>query len=267
MTTVQNRLEAIVYMVENSGEDHQTIADKAGVHRAQIHRWLTEDVGVPHSQSLQKIADALDYNIHHTTHSIEITKMEQMTSNRDQLVQSQQRTIELQDEKIISQQEAIQTLETGIQANPIERTIWDDINADFEFEVAVKIRMTKLDIRKKYTVMGDLKALSEYTGYSTDELGVFYEIGKWHDSSVAHAGEDGNILYSEGSTERLKNMSQIIIKSVGLFKAMVGEHYIPIPMTFITKDGQRKRSMSYSRLNIIKMQGSAKFVFINGDHN
>ena len=171
------------------------------------------------------------------------------------LAQTQQKTIELMDEKI-------QLLENNIGVDPIANQIWDDIHADFKFEVAVKIRFSKFDVQKKYTTIGDLRALSKYTGYSVSELREIYETEKWHDSSVS----GDRSLYSKGSAERLKNMSGLIIKSIGLFKAMVGEHYIPIPITFIAKDGERKRAMSYSKLNIVKMTGSAKFVFLNGEH-
>ena len=147
--------------------------------------------------------------------------------------------------------------------DPIATQIWDDIHAYFEFDVAVKFKFTKLAVQKKYTNIGDFGSLSKYTGYSLAELREIYGTGEWHDSSVSH-GIGDHTLYSKGSTERLKSMSKIIIKSVGLFKAMVGEHYIPIPITFIAKDGERKRAMSYSKLNIVKMTGSAKFVFLNG---
>ncbi len=105
MTTVKNKLEAIVYMVENSGIDHKTLAEKAGVHRAQIHRWLTDGVGIPHSNSLTKISNALGYTIHHEANKIEITKQQKETENMQHNYPQQLKVatalVDLQSEKIL----------------------------------------------------------------------------------------------------------------------------------------------------------------------
>jgi len=97
MVTVNSRLEAIIYMVDNSGEDHETIAAKSGIHRAQIHRWLTQEVETVHLRSLQKVANGLGFQINHEYNKIEITKKARDT-NLDQ--QYQQQLIKLQSEKI-----------------------------------------------------------------------------------------------------------------------------------------------------------------------
>ena len=97
MVTVNSRLEAIVYMVENSGEDHETIAAKSGIHRAQIHRWLTQDVENVHLRSLQKVANGLGFQIHHEFNKIEITKKVRDNNLSEQY---QKQIIQLQSEKI-----------------------------------------------------------------------------------------------------------------------------------------------------------------------
>ena len=71
-------------------------------------------------------------------------------------------------------------------------------------------------------------------------------------------------IYTEGTVERLDNNLRIVIKSIGLMKAMVGDHYIPIPLTYIAKDKTYKRAMSYNKLNIRTSMGHSKIVFING---
>ena len=239
-------------------------AKNTGITRQTFWRLRKDNFKGIEAKTLELMASAanrsLSWSDKAKTEAELIDKLKQKDNemNESQLArfaENQQRTIELMDEKI-------QALETTLSIPPIETQIWDAIDADFKFEVAVKIRFSKFDVQKKYTTIGDLVPLAKYTGYSVSELREIYETEKWHDSSVS--GEHS--LYSKGSTERLKSMSGIIIKSVGLFKAMVGDHYIPIPITFIAKDGERKRAMSYSKLNIVKMTGSAKFVFLNGEH-
>ena len=61
-------------------------------------------------------------------------------------------------------------------------------------------------------------------------------------------------------------MGKLVMKSVGIIKALVGETYILIPLTYLTKKGERKKAMSYNRLNIAAMTGHAKVVFSNGEH-
>lgn len=243
-------------------------AKNTGITRQTFWRLRKDNFKGIEAKTLELMASAanrsLSWSDKAKTEAELIDKLKQKDNemNESQLArfaENQQRTIELMDEKI-------QALESNIGIDPIATQIWDDIHADFQFEVAVRIRFTKLDVQKKYTSMGDFRSLAKYTGYSLDELRNMYETEKWHDSSQAHGDGSDHILYSKGSSERLKSMSKIVVKSIGLFKAMVGEHYIPIPITFIAKDGERKRAMSYSKLNIVKMTGSAKFVFLNGEH-
>ena len=234
-----------------------TISKKSGISRSTLYNWIN---GSPvRGRNLSKLIDAYNKEIKILGNmNIEI---EDDSMNVGQLIDSQQRTIELQDEKIIAQQDAISTLEIGVTTNPIERSIWDELDADLELKVMVKINIKKLSLSKKYTSYTSLEGLSNFIGYSVKELTDIYSIGKWHDDVVGKSSEK---LYSKGTITRLQNMSNLVVKSVEIFKIIVGERYIPIPITFITKNGEKKHAMSYNKLNILSMEGHAKIVFING---
>jgi hypothetical protein len=239
-------------------------AKNTGITRQTFWRLRKDNFKGIEAKTLELMASAanrsLSWSDKAKTEAELIDKLKQKDNemNESQLArfaENQQRTIELQDEKI-------QALETTLSIPPIETQIWDAIDADLEFNVSVRLDISTLSVKKKYTRTGDLKPLAEYIGYSTDELREIFTTNKWFNDVVGNA----SVLYSEGTIDRLKNMSKIVVKSMGLFKLIVGEHYIPIPMTFITINGIRKRAMSYNKLNITSMQGHSKIVFMNGEH-
>ena len=156
------------------------------------------------------------------------------------------------------QQEKINELENQISVDVIGNELWNNINPDFEYTIKVKFLFKQLDVKKKFTHVGELTPLSNYTGYSIQKLKSFYSTGAWFDSVVG--GTDK--LYTKNTNARLKNISSITVRAIGILKAMIGYHYITIPLTYITKEGKRKKAISYNKLNIKARKGYAKIVFI-----
>ena len=187
-------------------------------------------------------------------------------NDMDILTQSLQRTIELQDEKILVQYKRIKELEDNQLVDHIGNEVWTNIIPDLELTVKVKINFKHMSVEKKYIKISDLKPLSKYIGYSVKELHDIYTTNQWYETTDNLSEIGGvNKIYSKETIQKLSEMSKIIIKSIGFMRAVVGEHYIPVPMELITKDGSLKQAMSYNKLNIKSMTGVAKIVFIRNE--
>ena len=172
MTIVKNRLEAIVYMIQNSGRDHQTIADKSGVHRAQIHRWLTDDVGMPHPQSLKKVAEALGYDIHHEFDNIEITQKGKETNMEQQY---QQQLISLQSKEILRLEDEIKQMITIQSIKPKPPKDLDEISdmlhdASEQWNWVFYKTDKPMSCARKGILRNVNPALCKLLGYSEDEM-------------------------------------------------------------------------------------------------
>jgi DNA-binding phage protein len=105
MTLHKNRIEAMLYMIEQSGVNPSDIERTTGINRGQVYRWQARSVSNIRLESISLVAGALGYTFKEVGKQIEITKdntTPQTGGERtemDYTIIAQAKTIELLDEK------------------------------------------------------------------------------------------------------------------------------------------------------------------------
>ena len=184
MKTVKNKLEAINYMVVNSGQNYSDIARNAKISRPQIHRWINNEVADVQSDSLYAIADALGYTITHHNNQIEITNQSEGNKEMNMLIKSQQRTIELQ-EKEIERLEAQADNPTD-PLKDIKLIEWENFQAHIVTKTAIHTKSGSLQVGRKILSYDQLDDMAKILGYSTSELKSYWAIGKKFNTMDEH---------------------------------------------------------------------------------
>ena len=119
MTLHTNRIEAMLYMIEQSGVNPSDIERTTGINRGQVYRWKARSISNIRLESISLVAGALGYTFKEVGKQIEIIKdntTPQTGGERtemDYTIQAQLRTIELLEEKIKSQQKEIAKLQSN----------------------------------------------------------------------------------------------------------------------------------------------------------
>jgi len=125
MKTVKNRIDAINYIITASGMRLSDIADKAGISRPQIYRWKNREVQDIQTDSLNAVADALGYTIHHVNNTLEITRKGAENMDTKLLINAQMKLIVQYEEKIKIMENKIahmEKMEKKMEKIPVCRT-------------------------------------------------------------------------------------------------------------------------------------------------
>ena len=110
MTLHTNRIEAMLFMIEQSGVNPSDIERTTGINRGQVYRWQARSVSNIRLESISLVAGALGYTFKEVGKQIELSR----DSTKTELdyypittIQAQVRTIELLEEKIASQEKEL----------------------------------------------------------------------------------------------------------------------------------------------------------------
>ena len=258
MTTYTNKHEAVIAMIKRHMEQNQdTISQLSidtGIGRQQIHRWLNGSAKKIHNKSLAAVASALGYSITKTPAGLE-------TSHHNQTGELDMDTrylIDLQRDKIESQNIEIDKLKEMISEKTSEKTHWDMLQ--FDFKVKVKLIRKGFKIGRTIVDVDNMIILSDRTGFSVDELKEYYQLGKKYSQMDDHP--INNIIDKESIKvlqEHTKSMPYIFES----LKNMVGNHYIPVPVTYITKSGKGLvHTITYNKINWIDLTVDSKVQFL-----
>ncbi len=258
MTTYTNKHEAVIAMIKRHMEQNQdTISQLSidtGIGRQQIHRWLNGSAKKIHNKSLAAVASALGYSITKTPDGLEISHHNQT----GELDMDTRYLIDLQRDKIESQNIEIDKLKEMISEKTSEKTHWDMLQ--FDFKVKVKLIRKGFKIGRTIVDVDNMIILSDRTGFSVDELKEYYQLGKKYSQMDDHP--INNIIDKESIKvlqEHTKSMPYIFES----LKNMVGNHYIPVPVTYITKSGKGLvHTITYNKINWIDLTVDSKVQFL-----
>ena len=166
--------------------------------------------------------------------------------------------IELQKDKIDIQGQEIEVLKDALKEKQAEKTHWDMLQ--FDFKVKVKLIRKGFKIGRTIVDVDNMIILSDRTGFSVDELKEYYQLGKKYSQMDDHP--INNIIDKESIKvlqEHTKSMPYIFES----LKNMVGNHYIPVPVTYITKSGKGLvHTITYNKINWIDLTVDSKVQFL-----
>ena len=106
----------------------------------------------------------------------------------------------------------------------------------------------------------NFQPMSDQLGYSKEELERLWSIGEdWYDFNN-HPIE---AIIDEETKKKIAQDSKTLPIIFSSLKNMIGNHYIPQPIIYIHKNGTRVPSISYNKINWIKMIIYSKVKFLN----
>ena len=261
MTTYTNKHEAVIAMIKRHMEQNQdTISQLSidtGIGRQQIHRWLNGSAKNIHNKSLEAVANALGYSVSKTPDGLEISHHNQ----KGELDMDTRYLIDLQRDKIESQSIEIDKLKEMISEKTSESTHWD--NLQFDFIVQLKLKRTGFKFTRVITYVDDMAALAQKTGYTEDELNGFWAIKKEYGIFCDDDPHPISQIVSEESELEIERLGKTLPYIFDSLKNMVGNHYIPVPITYNHKDGVTKvHTITYNKVNWFKMTIATKVQFL-----
>lgn len=166
--------------------------------------------------------------------------------------------IDLQKDKIQSQEKQIKTLKNALKEKQAESTHWEQLEYDFKCNVTLIRKGWKFG--RVMDSVTNLERQSRILGYTTSEIEKFWAVGVKHDNFEDHPV--AQIITKEYNEQLKKSMSTLPI----LFDAIntiVGDHYIPQPIVYIHKKGHSVGAISYNKVEWKKMKVTSKVQFLN----
>ena len=204
---------------------YSIISKKVGVSRNTLYNWIKGAEIRPGNQKT-----FINY----------INGLTNSTSNGELTMNQQSMLIEYQQKEIAELKEKV----AKHKSTPIQSTVWDSL----EYDYGVKLSLTFKNFKMSRTILevSNKERISEVLGYSIQEIDDFWDIGVLYTNFKAHP-VDAII-----SKETKKEIDKQILSLPNIFEAlkdMLGNHYIPMPITYISKDKSLVHSISYNKVD------------------
>jgi|LULO01.1.fsa_nt_gb transcriptional regulator with XRE-family HTH domain len=221
MKTLNNRIDAMLYMIEDSKVNPTTIAQQTGINRGQVYRWKKREIKEIRLDSLHAVANALGYTINLIGNQVEITDNKNSTISPHTNSAGQEKTMntlaEVQDELIKSQKQLLQIQQDEIKALKAEKTrAWPDDPAKYKLFVDIiphcksKIELKNIfnfnkPIERCITNMVGFEKIAELLDMPYSKFrDEYFAQGQWYPND-SHPAER---LFSKKTTDRVSNYSK-----------------------------------------------------------
>ena len=172
------------------------------------------------------------------------------------VVEAQKETINLQKEKIVRLEKKI----NHHKSTPIQNSVWNSL--DFTFECKVKLTFKNFKMGRTILSITNKEAQSKVLGYSVNELNKMWDIGTTYEDAFKHPID--KIMSKStvnGVKERMKSLPIIFER----LKNMMGNHYIPQPLTYVCKDKSIVHAIAYNKIDWMNKTVNCKVQFLLND--
>lgn len=123
--------------------------------------------------------------------------------------------------------------------------IFEDITEyDLKSSTVIKF-VTPFKISRIIESTSGLDVLGQKLGYTEDEMSVFFMLG----TEFTMAKHPIITILHKETIGVIDGMIQTLPAIFNTLKNMIGNHYIPLPMTYIAKDGSHVQTMNYCNIN------------------
>ena len=223
-----------------------TIAKESNVSRATLYQCING--GHIRDKSYNKIYNAFKNEIKLENTNIHLEGNKNMKAEY---------IIDLQKEKIERLEKDLNRLKEkpfqSSQWNALDYHFYTVLEVSYSFPNKLTRKMTQLDNRDK---------IEHYLGYNQEEIDKHWDIGtlykKFNDHPV-------NAIVSKQSLEAIDDKIKTMPTLFESLKDMIGNFYIPIPISFLRKDGSIQHSVSYNKIHWVAKTVESKTQFIIDD--
>ena len=174
-----------------------------------------------------------------------------------------QNTIKAQEYALQLQKEKIERLEQDLmhhKSTPVQETVWNKL--EFDFRAEVKLGFENFTMGRSILSITNAELQSKVLGYSANELEKLWDVGTYYKNSEKHpidAMLHKNTL--KGIKEQIKSLPALFEQ----LKNMMGNHYIPQPLTYVCKNKSLINAIAYNKVNWREKIVSSKVKFLLND--
>ena len=138
-----------------------------------------------------------------------------------------------------------------------ESVHWDGVEHDFITEV--KLTRSGFKLGRTVTSVSNLDVQTKMLGYNEDELNALWSVNDEYDGFKEHPV---NAIVCNNTQKELHSISQRLPSLLDALKLMVGEHYIPVGINYINKDGSHVPAISYNKVMWTNLTVISKIKFL-----
>ena len=240
-----NKIDLVKNTIKESNMTIQQWADRLGVHRNQIHRWLKGNANIRDS-NFAEIGKVIGKKPSYDDGNVTWVKIEDAPVSLEKdpsgISLDASYIIELQKEKIESQNQEIEQLKKYLDTKPIEKSSFEEVDSDFESVVHIKFGLNAL--KRKMVQWDGYERLGSILHIDKDRLAEYFDMGVWH-PILEHPIDQ---LIDKKSLADLKEKVRTLPTILDTLKLFVGEHYIKIPVIYKYKD---KKVVTFSSCKVL----------------
>lgn len=204
------------------------ISNGTGISRKSLYNW--KQGGEPTVKSYQKLKEYY-YNL-------PSVKGEDIELTADGSIDA--------DYVIELQQKRIQSLEEEKAKTIAEDLVWDTLDYDIEQVLKLKWHWTNpLKIERAYINIGKIQILCKSLGWSKKEILKYYVPNTFYPMN----DHPINNLLAPATVNYLQNTTQTHFVFFSSMKTFVNQHFFPLSIEFLCKDGSSRHAMSYIKLS------------------
>jgi hypothetical protein len=168
--------------------------------------------------------------------------------------------IDLQKEKIERQTVEIDRLKSALEHKEAESTHWDLI--EFDYYIETKIYLKNMVFSRTINEVTNLELQSQKLGYTVDELKELWDVGN---SYMFDSELPLKKMLDENTLKDINEKTRTFPAIFNTLKNIVGHHYIPMPVIYLHKNGNKVPAISYNKIKWSEMKVYSKVEYIKVD--
>jgi len=223
------------------------LTKEMGVHRTNVYHWR-DGITTPKKSTINKLSEILNISIKwEGKDQVDIVDTPiQLKEEKIDMNMNSIEILELQKYKITSLEKENQKLKDKVKqhkSTPIQESVWS--NLDFDFECKVKITFDSFNLGRAILSTTNKEKQSKVLGYSISELENFYDINGTHKNSEHPI----NKILTKSTVKKIGKQIKSLPNIFESLKNMMGNHYIPQPITYMCKDKSLVNAIAYNKVN------------------
>jgi hypothetical protein len=243
----------IIHWLKTTSLSLSHISNECGISRTTLHNWVNGSHKI-RTRNLQRVFSVFKDEIELTKSKFKLKggiKLEKQTlkstisdSNENEIDANY--ILNLQKNEINRlREENIQLKNDVGKLEDVQDKMFEDITEyDLKSSTIIKFSAPFNTSRIIESCTG-IEVLGKKLGYSIDEMSVFFMVG----TQFTMSGHPIVQILHKETVGVIDNMMKTLPAMFNTLKNMIGHHYIPLPMTYIAKDGSHVQTMNYCNVN------------------
>jgi hypothetical protein len=232
-------LQAVKFLIKQSGSSTWQLEKLTGISRQTFDRWKKADSLEVRSTTMQDFAEKLGYRVERNYNGIAVSPHNKeetgvLTMNQQNML------IEYQQKEIAELKERV----AKHKSTPIQATVWDSLEYDYSVDLSITFKNFKMG--RTVLKVNNIDRICDVLGYSKQEVLDFWDIGTLYTDFTAHPIDK---ILTKDTKKDIKSKVKALPNIFEALKDMLGNHYIPTPITYICKDKSFVHSISYNKVD------------------